>query len=278
MGLLQDLMTRPVEGYAEASREARHPRSRSERMRQGAVHLVIAVLLGAVTVTAIVSLRAPAPSALRSRTLLQEQIAERSLQAEELQKSNEAVGAAITALRSELLGSEGSALLEELEQSELWSGAVPVSGPGLVLEIDDAPTPPGGETDASSRVQDIDLQIVTNSLWAAGAEAIAINGQRLTSLSAVRSAASAILVGLAPLNPPYRVEVIGDVRTLQTEFARSAGANHLTLLAATYGIPSSISAEDQLTLPGAATSDVRYAAPLSADVASSLAPTQEGSP
>src|SRR5665811_2130426 len=54
------------------------------------------------------------------------------------------------------------------------SGALGVSGPGLVIELDDGEvTDP---EDDAARVQDIDLQIVTNGLWAAGAEAIAING------------------------------------------------------------------------------------------------------
>ena len=48
-----------------------------------------------------------------------------------------------------------------------------------------------------------------NGLWSVGAEAIAVNGQRLTAQSAIRSAAGAILVNYRPLKPPYRVEAIG---------------------------------------------------------------------
>ena len=60
-----------------------------------------------------------------------------------------------------------------------------------------------------SRVIYSDLQKVANDLWAAGAEAIAINGQRLTATSTIRSAGAAILVDFRPVTSPYEVSAIG---------------------------------------------------------------------
>ena len=51
---------------------------------------------------------------------------------------------------------------------------------------------------------DRDLQVIVNGLWAAGAEAIAVNGQRLTACSAIRSAGEAILVDFRPLSAAVR--------------------------------------------------------------------------
>jgi uncharacterized protein YlxW (UPF0749 family) len=113
--------------------------------------------------------------------------------------------------------------------------------------------------DESHRVQAMDLQVVANALWSAGAEAVAINGERLTALSAIRGAGPAVLVDLAPLVPPYRVEAIGDVRALQTGLARSGAAGHLNWISASYGISSTVQAEQQLELPGAGSSRLRYA-------------------
>src|SRR5690606_14290788 len=117
-----------------------------------------------------------------------------------------------------------------------------------------------------------------NGLWAAGAEAIAINGHRLTTLTAIRSAGPAILVDLAPLVAPYRIEAVGDVRTLQTEFARSRAATHLAYIMATYDITSTTRAATELSLPGAGSTTLRYAVTGQDGMASSDAPHEEGTP
>ena len=80
----------------------------------------------------------------------------------------------------------------------------------MVVHVDDAGTPADGadvdpRTDEADqgRVTDRDLQTLVNEVWAAGAEAVTVNGQRLTALSAIRSAGDAVLVDFRPLNPPY---------------------------------------------------------------------------
>ena len=83
---------------------------------------------------------------------------------------------------------------------------------------------------------DRDLQTVVNGLWAAGAEAVAVNGQRLTALSAIRSAGDAILVDYRPLTRPYVVTAIGDPATLQAAVRRGARRPALRTLQQTYGI------------------------------------------
>ncbi|MGO1341870.1 MAG: DUF881 domain-containing protein, partial [Cellulosimicrobium funkei] len=75
-----------------------------------------------------------------------------------------------------------------------------------------------------------DLQRVVNALWAGGAEAVAINDQRLTGLSAIRSAGDAVLVDLQPLVGPYRVEAIGDPDAMRTSLLRSGTSDFLQLL------------------------------------------------
>jgi uncharacterized protein YlxW (UPF0749 family) len=141
------------------------------------------------------------------------------------------------------------------------SGEVAVSGPGLEVTLRDAPssaaTPaagdprqdPGGEL---GRVLDRDVQIVVNGLWAAGAEAVAVNGQRLSSLSAIRSAGQAIFVDRRPLVPPYVIQAIGDPARLQTGLARDMAGPYLQALRDNYGVRASIVADPHLVLPSAA--------------------------
>ena len=87
----------------------------------------------------------------------------------------------------------------------LDAGFVAVSGPGIRLTLDDEPA-----GDPDGRVRATDLRLLVNGLWEAGAEAIAINGRRLTSLSAIVNSDIAIQVNKGPLSPPYVVQAIGD--------------------------------------------------------------------
>jgi uncharacterized protein YlxW (UPF0749 family) len=96
-------------------------------------------------------------------------------------------------------------------------------------------------------------------------------------VSAIRGAGPAIFVDLAPLIAPYRIEVIGDVRGMQTAFARTSAAGHLSTLTGTYGITATMKAQQSLTLPGSGSSTLRYAQVLDDDVASSAQDDEEGS-
>jgi uncharacterized protein YlxW (UPF0749 family) len=135
-----------------------------------------------------------------------------------------------------------------------------------VVTVQDAVSAAGSEADSDltdqGRVQDRDLQIVVNGLWEAGAEAIAINGERLTSLSAIRSAGEAVLVGFRPLSPPYRIQVIGDPQAMQTAFASNLGGQYLQALSSNFGIRSTVEQKDSITVPAAGSLTLRYARPL----------------
>jgi uncharacterized protein YlxW (UPF0749 family) len=253
MTLINEVMHKPLDpGYAEAAarRRAGGPTAVSTPRRLGLV--LVAVGLGLAVTAAASSLRAPQPEVTRARTLLTEQITEQAGRSEALLAANDALSREIAELRSRALAVDDPALLAVLARDELAAGTASVSGPGLRLTLRDAPTAQGDveAVDPDERVQDVDLQVVTNGLWAAGAEAIAVNGQRLTTLTAIRSAGSAILVDLAPLTGPYVVEAIGDPTPMQTAFARTAAAQHLSTLRNTYGIAGEVSAQSELQLPG----------------------------
>ncbi|NAZ83927.1 DUF881 domain-containing protein, partial [Kineococcus sp. R8] len=145
-------------------------------------------------------------------------------------------------------------------------GAVAVQGPGLTVVLSDAPqdaTAADAPT-GSGRVLDRDLQTVVNGLWLAGAEAVAVNGQRLTSLSAIRAAGGAVLVDYRPLTPPYTLTAVGDPATLQTRLATAAAGRYLRALQDNYGIGVSIEAADSLQLPAASRLELRSAVPAGA--------------
>ena len=107
-----------------------------------------------------------------------------------------------------------------LQQLRLAAGDVPVVGPGVVIVVDDAPI---SRDDKLNRVLDRDLQFLVNGLWKAGAEAVAINGHRLSALTAIRSAGDAITVDYRSLTRPYRIEAIGDPRSLAAQLSNTSG-------------------------------------------------------
>jgi uncharacterized protein YlxW (UPF0749 family) len=151
----------------------------------------------------------------------------------------------------------------------LLAGATAVHGPGVKVVVDDArkagqggdgPRESSGFSD-TGRVRDRDMQRIVNGLWESGAEAISINGQRLTALSAIRAAGDAILVDNKPLVPPYTVLAVGDGQRLSTAFQDSADGQYLHVLQENYGIRASISAQDEVRLPAAPSLIVRTAEP-----------------
>jgi uncharacterized protein YlxW (UPF0749 family) len=166
----------------------------------------------------------------------------------------------------------GQGALDRLERAEQGAGAIPVTGPGLLITLANAAPkadadPVGGATeeDARGRVRDGDLQLVVNSLWAAGAEAVSINGQRLGPTTAIRFAGEAVLVDFRPVTSPYEISAIGDPDTLQTEFLASPEVNALAVISESFDLRFEFAREDELILPGASTPELRSAGPEGAD-------------
>jgi uncharacterized protein YlxW (UPF0749 family) len=177
----------------------------------------------------------------------------------------------VTRTRDDLLAASavGQRARDALADAEESAGAVPVTGPGLLVTLANAdPTadedPVGGGTaaeDPREQVQDGDLQLVVNALWAAGAEAISINGQRLGPTTAIRFAGEAVLVDFRPVTNPYEVSAIGDPDTLSAQFLASPEVGALAVISQTFGLQFDYAKEDDLSLPAAGIPELRYAVP-----------------
>jgi len=125
----------------------------------------------------------------------------------------------LRALRSDLVEevrSAGRASASERAAAEtaevlgLQAGATALQGPGLEVVMSDSERMPGPSEDPSLyRVHDVDIQLVVNALFSSGAEAVAINSQRIVSTTAIRGAGETILVNFRPLIPPYVISAIG---------------------------------------------------------------------
>lgn len=136
------------------------------------------------------------------------------------------------------------------------TGYLAVRGPGLRITVDDAP---GG--DSLAVVRDEDLHLLVDGLWAAGAEAIAINGQRLTVLSPIQNTGGAIHVNVRPLNPPYVVEAIGDPDQMPGRLLATTNGSLFYSVARSLGFGFDVEDDDELQLPAARVRTLRSARP-----------------
>lgn len=251
MTLLTEVYRRPLDpGYAEAAARRAEGKAHPRTARSVSTLVAIAVVLGLGTTAATIALRQPASSVQRAREILEDQIGERTDKADDLQTQIDDLTAEVGTLQSEVLGDDDLALRDAADDVAVESGVVPVEGRGLRLELSDAPSDDPDTQDPRERVQDGDLQVVVNGLWASGAEAIAINGQRLTSMTAIRSAGDAVLVDLVPLSSPYKVDAIGDPVAMQTALARTTAGQLMSTLRTTFGIGVQMSSQSRLKLPG----------------------------
>ncbi|MFE3037379.1 DUF881 domain-containing protein [Streptomyces canus] len=271
MSLLTNVMDHSLDdGYAEAAARKKAAGDgglpKTLRARLGlALGLVLAALV--VTVGAAQA-RVAAPVVAKEREELINRIDRETGTADKLEKSVDQLRDDVTTRQREALKHTGDSGQADLVG--ILSGAVEVHGPGVKLVVNDAkeastggdgnPRETSGFSD-TGRVRDRDMQRVVNGLWESGAEAISINGQRLTALSAIRAAGDAILVDNKPLVPPYTVLAVGDGQRLSTRFQDSADGLYLHALQENYGIRTAISVEDDLRLPAAPSVIVRTAEP-----------------
>jgi uncharacterized protein YlxW (UPF0749 family) len=160
---------------------------------------------------------------------------------------------------------EGSAQLvkelnDRLESARIAAGLVALEGPGVVLQLSDAAAPPpAGGTAADFLVSGRDIRAVVEELWLAGAEAIAVNGERVTPSSAIIEIGSSILVNSAYLTPPYQISAIGPEDLFERLSASAGFADFLRARAETFGIGISFAEPERVTVPAyAGTVTLRY--------------------
>lgn len=279
--LFVDITTITVDpAYVEAAaRRAAQPERAGQR-RGTSLLLVLALLgVGLVWGTAARQTRDRAPAAERIRVSLVDDARQRQAATDRLARQAGDLRRETGAARDALLNRTAAerALAEELGRLELAVGGARVRGPGLVVRVDDARE---GHDDGTGRITDVDLQAVVNALWSAGAEAVAVNGRRVSALTAIRAAGEAILVDYKPVTAPYEVAAIGDADAMEPAFGDSVAARRFRTWVDAFGIAFSVRRDGTLDLPASETSTLRYAKPGATPTAparSSAGPSTPGS-
>lgn len=143
-----------------------------------------------------------------------------------------------------------------LRRLEVRTGYIPVRGPGVRISV---ANPPGA--DAFTEVRDEDLATLVDGLWQAGAEAISINGERLTALSGIRNTGRAVHVDGVPLTAPYTILAIGDPGSLQADLLATSQGAAWFMLVRSLGFEFSAVNAEELRLPAADLRTLRHVEP-----------------
>lgn len=240
MDLLNNILRQPLDpDYTTAN--ARSPRAKN-RWAKAVVFLVAGALLsGGAAQTA-----RSRPVAEAERTELISLIEQQNVAVDKDRQRVIDLEAQNRTLREQQLGNDSTAreISAEIEKLDVATGGRAVTGDGIVITLDDAT-----DNAPSGIIMDLDIRQAANGLRVAGAEAIAINGHRLSVRTAIRGAGDAITVDYRSLTPPYRIEAIGDPSSLRTRFEQSAGGAWLSYLRDTQHITYDIASGKNLQLP-----------------------------
>lgn len=203
----------------------------------------------------------------------------RELRRFELADLVEEQDARVRSLRAELAGLRGEIgrledgdgsdslgrLRDEISALAVSSGSAPIGGPGIVVTLDDSSatrSPTGDPNDLV--VHEADIQTVVNALWAAGAEVVALNGERLTAASAVRCAGNTLLLHGTLHTPPYRIAAIGEQDALAASLAGQPGMDRLAAASDAFGLELDVEVETVRLGPGPAAAQRVAAQPVEA--------------
>jgi len=232
----------------DVSRDALDPSYAAASPRRGRWWLIglVSVLIGLMIGTSIGDRLRAAPAEQVEREQLIRRI-------EDTGASIDSLRVRSAELRAENLRLAEAVLVDDPASAEVKrqldllapaTGMQAVTGPGVVLVADDSED----SERQGSKVVDVDIRQAVNGLWHAGAEAIAVNGHRLSSRTAIRGAGDSITVDYRSLTRPYRIEAIGDPAALLAAFPASSGGVWWAYLKQNYGIRYELASAGSLRL------------------------------
>lgn len=134
------------------------------------------------------------------------------------------------------------------------AGLTAVSGPGIVVRLDDAPRRADGNRPAGATVDDLvvhqqDVQSVVNALWVGGADAVMIMNVRVISTSAVRCVGNTLLLDGKVYSPPFAVAAIGDPARLQRSLDVAEGVRLFRAAVVAFGLRYQVKVETDVNIP-----------------------------
>jgi uncharacterized protein YlxW (UPF0749 family) len=261
--LLLDLTTITVDpAYVEAAARRAVQGEGPQDFRTGRAAAMLLLVMGLLVVIAFGHTRRAAPAAARVRSGLVARVQQLTSRTDADSRDLERLRQDVSSERERALAvsTADRNLAESLRSLEGAAAARPVTGRGVVLRIADAPA----HSATAARVQDRDLQRAVNIAWSAGAEAVAVNDQRVGPLTAIRQAGDSILIDYRPVASPYALAVIGDPDALERAFTVSDSSAVLRTTARTFDFGFGIERSSKIELAGTSSTRVVVATPVRA--------------
>ena len=271
--LLRALLSEHLDpGYAAqakvAAARSASPPSKAARVFGWFWQALAAALVAAVFAAAVAQARSVAPGVRTAQQLLATSVRSTEASATKLAQRRSVLTRELDDDQRRALASdaEGQRLLSRLDALSLAAASTAVIGPGLTVTITDPGVGPNLSDVSKQRVTgsrqiilDRDLQLVVNSLWASGAEAVAVGGARIGPNVTIRQAGGAILVDNNPTGSPYTILAVGPPHSMRDVFDHSPGLQRLRLLEVSYGVGVTVNVSDALSLPAGSVRDVKFA-------------------
>jgi uncharacterized protein YlxW (UPF0749 family) len=230
-----------------------------------------ALLIASVFAAAVAQARSVAPGVRDAQQLLVRTVRSTETTATGLAQRRGELSKRVDGVQRSALAdnAEGQRLLSRLDALSLAAASTPVIGPGLTVTVTDPGASPNLSDASKQRVNgsrqivlDRDLQLVVNSLWASGAEAISVGGVRIGPDVTIRQAGGAILVDNNPTASPYAILAVGPPNAMREAFDHSPGLQRLRLLEVSYGLGVTVNVADGLSLPAGSIREVKFAKPI----------------
>ena len=152
-------------------------------------------------------------------------------------------------------GLDSSALARLETEADVLAGPAglsPVRGPGLTVSLDDAPEEfreAAGDQVSDAIVHQQDIQAVVNALWAGGAEAMTLQGQRVVTTTGIKCVGNTVILHGVPYSPPYVVRAIGDPDALQRSLESSRYIQAYLQAVDAYRLGWDVRSEQRVTAP-----------------------------
>jgi len=221
----------------------------------------------AAQLRAVERVRSDRQNEVAGQNAAQERLAKAQKQAEEEKKRGDTMKQQMANLqktlaqRSMLSAEQAKQLNTQISELQLINGLTPVTGPGITIRLNDNPEAAkeggAGNPFLLGIVHDYDLLQVVNELRAAKAEAIAVNGRRITGYSPIRCVGPVIYVNWEAAAAPFIVHAVGDTDTLSSALKMPGG---ILENLKNQGLGVRLTTTDKLTLPAVETRPKLHAA------------------
>ncbi len=183
---------------------------------------------------------------------------------DELQAERAALAEEVDRL-TEDLNAGGSRIQEQVRELEAPAGMGPMKGPGLTVELDDAPLDENTDPTVDPNflvVHQQDIQAVVNAMWAGGAEAMTIQGQRVISTTGIKCVGNTVVLHGIPYSPPYVITAVGDPSSMLAEINDSPYIDNYLAYVARHRLGWDLLVHEEVELPAyLGTPDLGYARP-----------------